>query len=339
MKMRFLGRSGLQVSELCLGTANFGAAGVYEQSGKIDQPEADYIVGTALDAGVNFFNTAERYSYGVAEEMFGKSLGTRRREAIIITKINPARTPGPNDGGLSRSHIIEGCNASLKRLCTDYIDIYEIHEFDKYTSLEVALRALDDLVRSGKVRYIGCSNFTGWQIMKSIAISEKNILEKFMALEAKYSLASRGIEYEVVPVCLDQGVSILAWSPLHGGYLTGKYRRDQPWPEGTRFTDTEDKMWPVEPKKLYNIIDELDQIAKIHNTSVSGAAMNYILHKPAVIAVIFGIRNAAQLEENVKSVDWQMTEEEIARLDSVSEPPHDYPYYVWDPEAGTYCHV
>ena len=170
MKMRFLGKTGLQVSELCLGTANFGATGVYARSGYISQKEADFIVSMALDAGINFFNTAQRYSYGISEQILSKALGARRKEAIVITKINPDRTPGPNDGGLSRKHIIEGCNASLKRLGTDYIDIYEIHEFDEYTPLEVTLRALDDLVRQGKVRYIGCSNFAGWQLMKSLAI-------------------------------------------------------------------------------------------------------------------------------------------------------------------------
>ena len=201
-----------------MGTANFGATGVYARSGYISQKEADFIVSMALDAGINFFNTAQRYSYGISEQILGKALGARRKEAIVITKINPDRTPGPNDGGLSRKHIIEGCNASLKRLGTDYIDIYEIHEFDEYTPLEVTLRALDDLVREGKVRYIGCSNFTGWQLMKSLAISREKGWESFVTLEARYSLVSRMLEYELVPVCLDQGIAILAWSPLQGGY-------------------------------------------------------------------------------------------------------------------------
>ncbi|OGO23546.1 MAG: hypothetical protein A2144_11135 [Chloroflexi bacterium RBG_16_50_9] len=339
MKMRFLGKTGLQVSELCLGTANFGATGVYEHSGRIEQKDADFIVNMALDAGINLFNTAERYSYGIAEEFFGKALGARRKEAIIITKINPARTPGPNDGGLSRKHIIEGCHASLKRLKTDYIDLYEIHEMDRYTPLEVTLRTLDDLVREGKVRYIGCSNFTGWQLMKALALSDKNGWERFVTLEAKYSLASRGLEYELVPLCLDQGIAILAWSPLYGGYLSGKYRRGQPWPRGTRFPNLEDKFWPVEPEKLFDIVEELDRIAKEHHATVSQAALNYLLRKPGVNSLIVGLRTAKQLEENLKATDWQMSPEEVERLDRLSEPPHEYPYYVFDPELDAYLHV
>lgn len=336
MKMRSLGRTGLQVSELCLGTANFGATGVYQKSGYIGQKDADLIVNIALDAGINFFNTAERYSYGISEQVFGKALGSRRKEAIVITKINPARTPGPNDGGLSRKHIIEGCNASLKRLGTDYIDIYEIHEFDEHTPLELTLRALDDLVRAGKVRYIGCSNFTGWQLMKSLSISDRNGWERFMTLEARYSLASRMTEYELIPVCLDQGVAVLAWSPLHGGYLTGKYRKGRPFPKGTRFDNLESKFFVVDQKKLYDLVEEMDLIAKEHDSTIPQTALNYCLRKPGISSLIIGVRNANQIEENLKATDWEMTPEEVARLDKLSEPLHDYPYFTWDPEAGIY---
>jgi aryl-alcohol dehydrogenase-like predicted oxidoreductase len=339
MKMRFLGKTGLRVSELCLGTANFGATGVYKQSGAINQKDADLIVSMALDAGINFFNTAERYSYGIAETMLGKALKKRRQEAIIITKINPDRIPGPNDGGLSRKHIIEGCDSSLKRLQTDYIDLYQIHEFDDDTPLEIALRALDDLVRMGKVRYTGCSNFTGWKLMKSLAISDKKGWERFATIESKYSLMSRGLEYEIVPLCLDQGIAILVWSPLHGGYLSGKYRRGQPWPAGTRFANLEDKFWSVEPEKLFNVVDELERIALEHNATISQAALNYLLQKPGVNSLIFGIRTAEQLKENIKATDWQMTAREVARLDRISEPPREYPYYVYDPNTGTYLHL
>jgi aryl-alcohol dehydrogenase-like predicted oxidoreductase len=339
MKMRFLGKTGLRVSELCLGTANFGATGVYKQSGAINQKDADLIVSMALDAGINFFNTAERYSYGIAETMLGKALKKRRQEAIIITKINPDRIPGPNDGGLSRKHIIEGCDSSLKRLQTDYIDLYRIHEFDDDTPLEIALRALDDLVRMGKVRYTGCSNFTGWKLMKSLAISDKRGWERFATIESKYSLMSRGLEYEIVPLCLDQGIAILVWSPLHGGYLSGKYRRGQPWPAGTRFANLEDKFWSVEPEKLFNVVDELERIALEHNATISQAALNYLLQKPGVTSLIFGIRTAEQLKENIKATDWQMTAREVARLDRISEPPREYPYYVFDPNTGTYLHL
>jgi len=330
--MRFLGKTGLQVSELCLGTANFGAEGVYLQSGEITQKDADYIVATALDSGLNFFNTAERYSYGRAEQFFGKALGARRKEAIIIDKINPARKPGPNDGGLSRQHIIEGCNASLKRLGTDYIDIYEMHEFDTCTPLESSLRAMDDLVSQGKVRYFGCSNFTAWQLMKGMSISEKNGWDKFVTLESMYSLCNRWLELEVIPACLEKEVALLVWSPLHGGYLTGKYRRNKPLPSGTRFNNLDDKFWPVDQEKFFNIIDELDLIAKDHQASVSQAALNYLLCKPAVDSLIIGIRTVNQLKENLKFADWKMSAAEVDRLDKLSDLPKEYPYFVYDPE-------
>jgi aryl-alcohol dehydrogenase-like predicted oxidoreductase len=336
MRMRFLGKTGLQVSELCLGTANFGATGVYLQSGEITQKEADKIVGTALDSGLNFFNTAERYSYGRAEEFFGKALGSRRQEAIIIDKINPARKPGPNDGGLSRKHIIEGCEASLKRLGTDYVDIYEMHEFDTCTPLETSLRAMDDLVSQGKVRYFGCSNFTAWQLMKGMSISERNGWDKFVTLESMYSLCNRWLEYEVIPACLEHGISLLVWSPLHGGYLSGKYRRGKPLPAGTRFGNLEDKFWPVEQQTLFDIVDELASIAKVHKATVSQAALNYLLCKPAVTSLIIGIRTIDQLKENLKFADWQMAPEEVAKLDKISELPHMYPYFVYDPEYDIY---
>jgi aryl-alcohol dehydrogenase-like predicted oxidoreductase len=254
----------------------------------------------------------------------------------VITKINPARQPGPNDGGLSRKHIIEGCNTSLKKLRTDYIDLYQIHEFDTCTPLEVTIRAMDDLVRDGKVRYIGCSNFTGWQLMKSLAISRENGWESFVTLEAMYSLASRVLEYELVPVCLDQGVAILVWSPLHGGYLTGKYRRNKPLPEGTRFQNMEDKFWPVQQERLFDIIEELDLIAKEHDATISQTALNYMLRKPGVNSLIIGIRTIKHLEENLKATDWELTPEEVARLDNLSEPSHEYPYYTYDPEKDTW---
>lgn len=334
MKMRFLGKTGIQVSELCLGTATFGSLGVYKKTGEIGQKEADFMVSMALEAGVNFFNTAEAYSDGLAEEILGKALGARRKEAIVITKVNATRSPGPNDGGLSRNHIIEGCNASLKRLGTDYIDLYELHRFDKYTPLEVSLRALDDLVRQGKVRYIGCSNFTGWQLMKVLAIAHENGWERLVTLEAMYSLASRWLEYELVPLCLDQGIGILAFSPLHGGFLSGKYRRGQPWPTGTRFDSPENtEPWPIEPENLFNIVEELERIAREHNVTVSQTALNYLLRKPGINSLIIGMRTANQLAENLKATDWQMAPEEVARLDRISEPTRRYPYYIYDPTA------
>ena len=332
MRMRFLGKTGLQVSELCLGTGSFGGSGSYKRTGEIGQKEADLIVSMALDSGINFFNTAETYSDGWAEEILGKALGKKRKEAIVITKVHPTRSPGPNDGGFSRKHLIEGCDASLKRLGTDYIDLYELHMFDEYTPLEVTLRALDDLVRMGKVRYVGCSNFAGWQVMKSLAISRENAWASFVTLEAMYSLASRWLEFELIPLCIDQGLAVLAFSPLHGGFLSGKYRKGNPWPAGTRFKSLENtEPWPVEPEKLFDIIDELATIAKAHNATVSQTALNYLLQKSGINSLIIGVRTAEQLEENIKTTEWEITPEEVARLDRVSEPTRRYPYYVYNP--------
>ena len=332
MRMRFLGKTGLQVSEICLGTGSFGGSGTYKRTGSINQKEADEIVSLAFDAGINFFNTAETYSDGWAEDILGKALGEKRKDAIIITKVHPTRSPGPNDGGFSRKHLIEGCEASLKRLGTDYIDIYELHMFDEHTPLEVTMRALDELVHSGKVRYIGCSNFSGWQVMKCLAISRENGLESFTTLEAQYSLASRWSDFEQIPVCIDQGLAFLTFSPLHGGFLSGKYRRDKPWPKGTRFKNINNTQpWPVEPEQLFNIVDELEIIAKNHSTTISQTALNFLLRKPGISALIIGVRNIEQLKENIIATDWELTLEEVARLDEVSEPKRLYPYYVYNP--------
>lgn len=331
MKKRFLGRTGLRVSELCLGTANFGATGLYEKTGHITQKESDHIIHMSLDAGINFFNTAETYSEGAAEEFFGKALGDRRQEAIIITKKNP----GPNGGGLSRKSIIEGCEASLKRLKTDYIDLYQLHMFDKHTPLEETISAMNDLVHQGKTRYIGCSNFSGWQMVKSLAISEINGWEKFVTNEVMYSLMSRWLEYEVVPAALDQGVALLAFSPLHGGFLTGKYRRNHPFPRGTRFDNLDDGgPWEIEREQLFDIVEELDIVAKAHQATISQVALNYLLKKPSVSSLIVGIRNKRQLEENLKATIFEITDEEFAKLDKLSEPVKKYPYEVFNPEEA-----
>ena len=337
MRYQLLGRTGLRVSEVCLGTAQFGAVGLYGRTGHITQKDADYIVGTVLDAGVNFFNTAQRYSDGMSEEVLGTALGRRRDEAIVITKIHPGRKPGPIEGGLSRKNIIEGCHASLRRLKTDYIDLYQIHEFDPLTPLETALRALDDLVREGKVRHIGCSNFPAWQVTKGLSISDRNGWERFSTHEVRYSLVSRMVEYEVLPACQDQGVSVLAWSPLHGGYLGGRYRRGLPHPSGTRFNEMKNDFWPVDPERLFDIVEELAAVAENHNATISQAAINWVLKKPGVASAIVGMRNVEQIKENLAATGWQLTSEEEARLDLLSRPPMDYPYYTFDAKAGDYA--
>lgn len=334
MRVRWLGKTGLQVSELCLGTATFGGRGKYKMSGELDQKGATQIVNMAFDAGINFFNTAEVYSDGLAEELLGKALGARRKDAIVISKVNQRVATGKNSGGLSRKHIIEACEASLGRIGTDYIDIYELHGIDPNTSFEDTMRALDDLVSQGKVRYIGCSNFSGWQLMKCMAISEKHGWNRFITLESMYSLAARGLEYEVIPACLDQGVAVLAYSPLHAGLLSGKYRPDKPWPAGTRIRSREEAgAWSFKPESLYPIVNELDCIALERNVSIPQVALNYVLQKPGICSIIIAARNAAQMEENLKTMAWQITAEETKRLDAVSDIEHMYPYNIPDPDS------
>ena len=328
MEMRFLGKTGIKVSELCLGTMTFGGRGYFKNVGELGQKEADTLVNIALEAGINFFDTADVYSEGLSEEIVGKALGNRRQNVILATKVRGKMGPRPNDVGLSRHHIIEGCHASLKRLGTDYIDLYQVHSFDPDTPLEETLRALDDLVRQGKVRYIGCSNFSGWQLMKAMAISDKRGWERFVTLQALYSLMARELENELVPLCLDQGLGILVWSPLSGGFLSGKYRRGQPQPKGTRLSGPQPRFLQFDEPKGFDIVEELDRIAGAHNATVAQAALNYLLGKEGVSSVIIGARTPEQLADNLKTTDWEMTAEEASRLDEISQPPAIYPYWM-----------
>ena len=320
MRMRFLGKSGIKVSELCLGTMTFGDNA---RIGAVEQKEADSIVGIALDGGINFFDTADIYSEGQSEQILGRALGKRRKSIILATKVRNQSGSGPNDVGLSRHHILEGCAASLKRLGTDYIDLYQVHRFDFSRPLEETLRALDDLVRQGKVRYIGASNFAGWQLMKALAISEKHDWERFITFQGLYSLVVRDMENELVPLCLDQGLGILTFSPLAGGFLSGKYRRGKPRPKGARLSEGN---LTFDEQKAYEIIDELDRVAKAHNATVSQAALNYLLCKPGVSSVIVGIKTHEQLADNLKTTEWEMAPEEVSILDKVSKPAPIYPY-------------
>ncbi|UCB52818.1 MAG: aldo/keto reductase [Candidatus Zixiibacteriota bacterium] len=328
MNMRFLGNTGIKVSELCFGTMTFGGRGTWKTVGELEQKEADTLVGMALDAGINFFDTADIYSEGQSEEMLGKALGSKRKDVIVATKVRGRTGPTPNEIGLSRHHILEGCHASLKRLGTDYIDLYQLHSFDDRTPLDETLRTLDDLVRDGKVRYIGCSNFAGWQLMKALAISELYGLERFVTLQAYYCLVARELENELVPLCLDQGLGILPWSPLAGGFLSGKFRRGQPRPEGTRLSDPNARFLQFDEEKGFDIVDELERIGEAHNGTVAQAALNYLLRKPGVCSVIIGARTPEQLADNLKTVNWVMTQEEVARLDELSKPPRLYPYWM-----------
>ncbi|HHT16361.1 MAG TPA: aldo/keto reductase [Papillibacter sp.] len=327
MRMRQIGKTGISVSEICLGTGSFGGLGMYKMSGDIQQDEADRIVGLALDSGINFFDSAEIYSDGLAEEILGKALGARRKDAVIVTKVAPKRPSETSKGGFTYKHVMEVCEGSLKRLGTDYIDIFELHIFDPTVPLEETLKALDDLVRQGKVRCVGCSNFAGWQLMKALCVSDANNWARFTTLEAKYSLVQRDVENELMPLCVDQGIGILAYSPLHGGFLSGKYDRGKPWPKGTRFPSKDATgPWGVDFDFLYDIIDELKKIAEGRGVSVSDVALNYLLQKPAVTSLIIGVRNAGQLQANLTASGWDLTAEEVNALDRVSRPAGLYPY-------------
>ncbi len=328
MKTRFLGNTGVRVSELCFGAMTFGGKGYWTGVGQVQQKEADDLVSTAIENEVNFFDTADVYSEGWSEEILGKALGSKRKEIILATKVRGRTGPGPNDIGLSRKHIIDSCNASLKRLGTDYIDLYQVHSFDPRTPLEETLRALDDLVRDGKVRYIGASNFTGWQLMKALSISDRQNLERFVTLQALYSLIARDLENELVPLSLDQKLGILPWSPLGGGFLTGKYRRGKPRPEGARRSDPTKQFLQFDEERGFDIVDELEKIAGNHKATITQAALNYLLRKPGVASVIIGAKNKEQLTDNLKTTDWEMTPEEVARLDELSKLPRVYPYWM-----------
>ena len=324
MRMRLLGGTGIKVSELCLGTMTFGGSGRHKVIGEVDQQEADNLVSMALDAGVNFFDTADVYSMGLSEEICGKALRAGRKDVILATKVRARMGEGANDVGLSRHHLIEGCEASLKRLGTDYIDLYQVHSFDPITPLEETLRALDDLVRQGKVRYVGCSNFAGWQLMKALSVSDKCCWERFVSLQALYSLLSRDLEYDLVPLCLDQGLGILVYSPLGGGFLTGKYRRGQARPAGARLTEADSLA--ADEEKGFDIVEELERIAREHNSSVAQTALSYILARPGVSSVIVGARTPEQLADNLNAVNLELTAEETGRLDDISAPRPLYPH-------------
>ncbi len=328
MKLRFLGNTGIKVSEICFGAMTFGGRGYWKYIGELEQKEATDLVNLALEGGINFFDTADVYSEGLSEEMLGKALGARRKDIVLATKVRGRTGKGPNDVGLSRKHILDNCDASLKRLGTDYIDLYQIHSFDPYTPQEETLRALDDLVRAGKVRYIGASNHTGWQLMKALAISDKQNLEKFVTLQAFYSLIARDLENELIPLCQDQKLGVLPWSPLGGGFLTGKYRRGKSRPQNARRTDPANQFLQFDEEKGFDIVDELERIANNHGATIAQAALNYLLRKPLVSSVIIGAKTKEQLADNLKASDWEMTSEEVSRLDDLSKPPRVYPNWM-----------
>lgn len=328
MKYNQLGKSGLLVSELCFGTMSFGSSGYWSVVGSLDYKDSKRLVDIALDAGINYFDSADVYSHGQSEEIVGKALKDKRNEVVIATKVRGRMSKEINNVGLSRKHIIESCDNSLRRLGTDYIDHYIVHSFDPITPLEETLSALTDLVRQGKVRYIGASNFTGWQLMKALAISKENNFEKFISLQAIYSLISRDVEYELIPLCQDQGLGLTPWSPLGGGFLSGKYRKDQPMPKDTRRSNEEQNFIQIDLEKGYAIVDALEQIASIHKATIAQAALNYLLRKTIVSSVLIGATKPHQLEDNIKATTWQMTAEEVAQLDELTKLNPIYPHWM-----------
>ncbi|MCU1596558.1 MAG: aldo/keto reductase [Glaciihabitans sp.] len=327
MEYRHLGKTGLRVSTVSLGTMGFAGTGWASPVGHIDVDGAKRQIAVAKDAGINLIDTADVYSDGASEEILGKALGNKRDEMLIATKVRGGMGEGPNDGGLSRQHIIRGAEDSLRRLGTDYIDLYQLHGWDGSTPLEETLAALDDLVRSGKVRYIGASNFSGWHLMKALWASDKNAFERFASQQIYYSLQSRDAENELVPISLDQGVGILVWSPLAGGLLTGKYRRGVDAPEGTRRFEGWTEPPIYDEDRLYNTVEELVAIAKDHDASPTQIGLAYTLAKPGVTSVIVGARTEEQLSDSLKSADLKLSDAEIKRLDDASATPLQYPYW------------
>ncbi len=328
MEYRQLGHSGLKVPVLAFGTATFGGGNDFFRAwGNTQVEEASRLVTIALEAGVNLFDTADAYSAGLSEEILGAAVANRRDQVLIATKAAFRMAPGPNGLGTSRYHLIRACEASLRRLQTDYIDLYQLHCFDAVTPVEETLRSLEDLVRTGKVRYIGCSNFSGWHLMKSLACSEKYGLPRYVGHQAYYSLIGRDYEWELMPLAIDQQVGTIVWSPLAMGKLTGKIRRNQAPPAGSRMTVNLPVGPDVDREYLYRVVDALELIANETGKTISQVALNWLLRRPTVSTLIFGARNEEQFRENLGAVGWSLTPDQVARLDAASAIEARYPYW------------
>ncbi|MFL6417593.1 MAG: aldo/keto reductase [Bryobacteraceae bacterium] len=328
MEYRQLGYSGLKVPVLSFGTATFGGGSEFFRAwGETDVQEATRLIDICLEAGINLFDTADVYSQGLSEEILGKAVQGRRDQVLIATKASFRMGPGVNDLGNSRHHLIQACEASLRRLNTDYIDLYQMHGFDAISPVEETVSALDQLVRSGKVRYVGCSNFSGWHLMKSLAVSEKYGWSRYVSQQVYYSLIGRDFEWELMPLGLDQKVGSLIWSPLGWGRLTGKIRRSQPLPEQSRLHVTGEAAPPVPAEHLYNVVDAIDEIAKETGKTVPQIALNWLLQRPTVASVIIGARNEDQLRQNLGAAGWNLTGEQLKKLDDASNMPLPYPYF------------
>ncbi|HTU87206.1 MAG TPA: aldo/keto reductase [Solirubrobacteraceae bacterium] len=327
MEYRQLGRAGLRISKLTLGTMTFGGRGNFASVGNTDVEGARRQVGMALDAGVNVIDTADVYSGGAAEEIVGQAVRGLRDRVLIATKARMPMSDRPNDAGLSRQHLIEACEASLRRLDVDHIDLYQVHEWDGQTPLEETLAALDHLVQSGKVRYVGCSNFAGWQAMKALGIADRTGLPRFVSQQIYLSLQERTAEYEIVPSAIDQGLGLLIWSPLAGGLLSGKYRRGQDAPPGTRQASEWDEPPIYDPDRLYDTIEVLVEIAEGRGVSPARVALAWLLARPGVTSVIVGARTDEQLADNLAAASLELTADERGRLEEVSRPPLIYPHW------------
>ncbi|HEY4276838.1 MAG TPA: aldo/keto reductase [Conexibacter sp.] len=328
MEYRQLGRTGAYVSSICLGTMTFGGASTppWQALGGLDLPEVDAIVGRALEAGVNFIDTANMYAGGESEELLGKALRGRRDEVVLATKVHARMGAGPNDVGQSRLHVMAEIDASLRRLGTDHIDLYQLHGFDQVTPPEETLRTLDDAVRAGKVRYIGCSNFAAWQIARWLGVSALRELEQLVSVQAYYSMAGRDLEHELLPLIDDAGLGLLVWSPLAGGLLSGKATRDADAAEGTR--RAQHQFPPVDRELAFDVIDVARPIAERHGVTVARVALAWLLSRRAVTSVIVGARRLDQLDDNLAAVDLQLEDDELAALNEAGAPPALYPGWI-----------
>ena len=328
MEYRQLGRSGFKVPVLSFGTGTFGGKGeLFKAWGSSDVAEATRLVDICLEAGLTMFDSADVYSAGAAEEILGQAIKGRRDRVLISTKATFPVGDGPNDTGSSRFHLTRQVDRALQRLGTDYIDLFQTHGYDAVTPVEELVTTLDDLVRAGKIRYVGCSNYSGWHLMKALAYAEKFSLARFVAHQAYYSLIGREYEWELMPLGVDQGVGCVAWSPLGWGRLTGKVRRGQPLPEQSRLHKTADFGPQVGDEYLYKVVDALDEVAAETGKSVPQVALNWLLQRPTVATVIIGARNEEQLRQNLGAVGWNLTGEQVVKLDAASAVPKTYPYW------------
>jgi aryl-alcohol dehydrogenase-like predicted oxidoreductase len=328
MEHRLLGGSGFKVPVLSLGTGTFGGGTDFFRAwGSTDAKGATRLLDICLEAGLNMFDSADIYSNGLAEEVLGKAIAGRRGKVIVSTKATFPFSDAPNDMGSSRHHLLKSVEGSLQRLGTDYIDLFQLHGFDAMTPIEETLQTLDDLVRAGKIRYIGCSNFSGWHLMKSLAISEKYGLARHVAHQAYYSLIGREYEWELMPLAIDQKVGTVVWSPLGWGRLTGKIRRGKPLPKESRLHKTADDGPPVSDEHVYRVVDAIDDVAKETGKTVPQIALNWLLQRPTIANVIVGARNEEQLRDNLGAVGWNLTPAQVAKLDAASAITLTYPYW------------